>query len=106
MTPTNPKTDLHPSRQSHGVRRLQGPTDGAASRSSGPPPPPRTVDGARPGRAAATGVFEVRCKFPRHDGSGKHLANLRAHDARRHGRSLTAAVDLPLGSNGLPTKTG
>ncbi|KAI4971172.1 hypothetical protein ZWY2020_002086 [Hordeum vulgare] len=43
-----------------------------------------------PGRAAATGVFEVRCKFPRHDGSGKHLANLRAHDARRHGRSLTA----------------
>ncbi|KAI4967340.1 hypothetical protein ZWY2020_028346 [Hordeum vulgare] len=59
-----------------------------------------------PGRAAATGVFEVRRKFPRHDGSGKHLANLRAHDARRHGRSLAAAVDLPLGGNGLPTETG
>ncbi|KAM3192613.1 hypothetical protein ACQJBY_069680 [Aegilops geniculata] len=63
-----------------------------------------------PGRAAATGVFEVRRKFPRHAGSGpgggKHLAGLRAHDARRHGRSLAAAVDLPLGGNGLPTETG
>ncbi|KAE8805705.1 putative LRR receptor-like serine/threonine-protein kinase [Hordeum vulgare] len=59
-----------------------------------------------PGRAAATGVFEVRRKFPRHDGSGKHLANLRAHDARRHGRSLAAAVDLPLGGNALPYETG
>ncbi|KAE8785155.1 IQ domain-containing protein IQM2-like [Hordeum vulgare] len=47
MTPTSPKPDLHPSRRSHGVRRLQGPTDGAASRSSGPPPPPRAVGGAR-----------------------------------------------------------
>ena len=63
-----------------------------------------------PGRAAATGVFEVRRKFPRHHGGGagggKHLADLREHDARRHGRSLAAAVDLPLGGNGLPTETG
>ncbi|KAE8778555.1 transcription factor bHLH93-like [Hordeum vulgare] len=48
-----------------------------------------------PGRAAATGVFEVRRKFLRHDGSGQHLANLRAHDARRHGRSLSACKVEP-----------
>lgn len=62
-----------------------------------------------PGRAAATGVFEVRRKFPRHDGRGaggdEHLARLREHDGRRHGRRL-ASVDLPLGGNGLPTETG
>ena len=62
-----------------------------------------------PGRAAATGVFEVRRKFPRHDGrsSGgdEHLTALREHDGRRHGRHL-AAIDLPLGGNGLPTKAG
>ncbi|KAI4977151.1 hypothetical protein ZWY2020_050961 [Hordeum vulgare] len=48
-----------------------------------------------PGQAAATGVFEVRRKFLRHDGSGKHLANLRAHDVRRHGRSLGACKVEP-----------
>ncbi|CAM0945986.1 unnamed protein product [Alopecurus aequalis] len=62
-----------------------------------------------PGRAAATGVFEVRRKFPRYVGGGtggdEHLAALREHDGRRHGRRL-AAVDLPLGGNGLPTETG
>ncbi|XP_062223324.1 aspartic proteinase 36-like [Phragmites australis] len=62
-----------------------------------------------PAPAAATGVFRVRRKFPR-DGDaegveGEHLAALRRHDARRHGR-LLGAVDLPLGGVGLPTETG
>ncbi|KAF8689580.1 hypothetical protein HU200_041755 [Digitaria exilis] len=58
--------------------------------------------------AAATGVFRVRRKFPRHGGAGEveeHLAALRRHDGRRHGR-LLGAVDLPLGGVGLPTETG
>uniref|UniRef100_A0ACD5YPK1 Uncharacterized protein n=1 Tax=Avena sativa TaxID=4498 RepID=A0ACD5YPK1_AVESA len=63
-----------------------------------------------PGRAAATGVFEVRRKFLRHEGRGpggdEHLAALREHDGRRHGRRLLGSVDLPLGGNGLPTETG
>ena len=59
-----------------------------------------------PGRAAATGVFEVRRKFRRHDGGDAHLAALREHDGRRHGRFLLGSVDLPLGGNGLPTETG
>ncbi|KAJ1279088.1 hypothetical protein BS78_04G128700 [Paspalum vaginatum] len=57
--------------------------------------------------AAATGVFQVRRKFPRH-GTGdmeEHLGALRRHDVGRHGR-LLGAVDLPLGGNGLPTETG
>ena len=62
-----------------------------------------------PGRAASPGVFEVRRKFPRHEGRGpggdEHLAALREHDGRRHGRRL-GSVDLPLGGNGLPTETG
>jgi hypothetical protein len=63
-----------------------------------------------PGWAAATGVFEVRRKFPRHQGGGpggdEHLAALRKHDGRRHAGRLLGAVDLPLGGNGLPTETG
>uniref|UniRef100_K3YUI3 Peptidase A1 domain-containing protein n=1 Tax=Setaria italica TaxID=4555 RepID=K3YUI3_SETIT len=60
--------------------------------------------------AAATGVFRVRRKFPRHAGGAgeeaeEHLAALRRHDGRRHGR-LLGAVDLPLGGVGLPTETG
>jgi hypothetical protein len=51
----------------------------------------------------------VRRKFPRHEGKGaggdEHLAALREHDGRRHGR-LLAAVDLPLGGNGLLTEAG
>ncbi|WVZ75419.1 hypothetical protein U9M48_023470 [Paspalum notatum var. saurae] len=58
--------------------------------------------------AAATGVFQVRRKFPRHGAGGdieEHLAALRRHDVGRHGR-LLGAVDLPLGGDGLPTDTG
>jgi hypothetical protein len=64
-----------------------------------------------PPPAAATGVFRVRRKFPRHAGgtgeeaAEEHLAVLRRHDGRRHGR-LLGAVDLPLGGVGLPTETG
>jgi hypothetical protein len=61
-----------------------------------------------PAPAAATGVFRVRRKFARHGGAGEaeeHLAALRRHDGRRHGR-LLGAVDLPLGGVGLPTETG
>ncbi|KAI4374023.1 hypothetical protein MLD38_012071 [Melastoma candidum] len=47
-------------------------------------------------------VFRVRHKFGGRDGA---LAALRAHDARRHRRFLTA-VDLPLGGNGHPSGTG
>ncbi|NP_001149953.1 Aspartic proteinase-like protein 2 precursor [Zea mays] len=59
------------------------------------------------GCASATGVFQVRRKFPRHGGRGvaEHLAALRRHDANRHGR-LLGAVDLALGGVGLPTDTG
>ncbi|KAL6634338.1 hypothetical protein ACP70R_027009 [Stipagrostis hirtigluma subsp. patula] len=57
--------------------------------------------------AAATGVFRVRRKFQRDNAGGEegHLAALRRHDVRRHGRML-GAVDLPLGGLGLPTETG
>ena len=51
--------------------------------------------------ASANVVFKVKHKF----GAGeRNLAALKAHDDRRHGRSL-AAVDLPLGGNGSPTDT-
>ena len=51
--------------------------------------------------ASANVVFKVKHKF----GAGeRNLAALKAHDDRRHGRSL-AAVDLPLGGNGRPTDT-
>ncbi|TVU02779.1 hypothetical protein EJB05_51708 [Eragrostis curvula] len=66
---------------------------------------------ALPALAPATSVFQVRRKFPRHAGvedeeaAEDHLAKLRRHDARRHGR-LLGAVDLPLGGIGLPTETG
>ncbi|GJN21054.1 hypothetical protein PR202_gb08500 [Eleusine coracana subsp. coracana] len=64
---------------------------------------------ALPELAPATGVFQVRRKFPRHAAAGEdaegHLAALRRHDARRHGR-LLGEVDLPLGGIGLPTETG
>ncbi|GFZ14542.1 eukaryotic aspartyl protease family protein [Actinidia rufa] len=50
---------------------------------------------------SANVVFKVKHKF----GAGERsLAALKAHDDRRHGRSL-AAVDLPLGGNGRPTDT-
>jgi hypothetical protein len=51
---------------------------------------------------AATGVFQVRRKFPN---GGGNIAALRAHDGHRHGR-LLAAADVPLGGLGLPTDTG
>ncbi|CAN6242189.1 unnamed protein product [Urochloa humidicola] len=56
-----------------------------------------------PAAARATGVFQVRRKFP--TGGGGNIAALRAHDGRRHGR-LLAAADVPLGGLGLPTDTG
>lgn len=54
--------------------------------------------------AAATGVFQVRRKFPAGGAGGNITAHL-AHDGNRRGR-LLAAVDLPLGGLGLPTDTG
>ncbi|CAD6264909.1 unnamed protein product [Miscanthus lutarioriparius] len=82
-----------------------------------PPPPQRAalllaalllaVAGSASG-ATATGVFQVRRKFPVGVGGGAAGANisaLRAHDGTRHGR-LLAAADLPLGGLGLPTDTG
>ncbi|KAH7839589.1 hypothetical protein Vadar_006067 [Vaccinium darrowii] len=48
---------------------------------------------------SANFVFNVKHKFEARD---RTLAALKAHDDRRHGRSL-AAVDLPLGGNGSPT---
>ncbi|PWZ25835.1 Aspartic proteinase-like protein 2 [Zea mays] len=59
-------------------------------------------------RAAATGLFQVRRKFPRHGGGDvveHRLAALLRHDMGRNGR-LLGAVDLPLGGVGLPTATG
>lgn len=47
-------------------------------------------------------VFNVKHKFEARE--RRSLAALKAHDDRRHGRSL-AAVDLPLGGNGSPTDT-
>ena len=60
------------------------------------------------GCASATGVFQVRRKFPRHGGGDvveHRLAALLRHDMGRNGR-LLGAVDLPLGGVGLPTATG
>ncbi|KAA8533405.1 hypothetical protein F0562_031161 [Nyssa sinensis] len=50
---------------------------------------------------SANVVFEVQHKFA---GRERSLAALKAHDARRHGRFLSA-VDIPLGGNGHPTET-
>ncbi|KAK8944049.1 Aspartic proteinase-like protein 2 [Platanthera guangdongensis] len=55
---------------------------------------------------STSGVFRVQRKY-----TGRtHISDLRAHDARRHGRILSSsaagAVDIPLGGIGLPTKTG
>lgn len=47
-------------------------------------------------------IFRVQNKFK---GRERSLNALRAHDARRHGR-LLSAVDLFLGGNGSPTATG
>ncbi|XP_073117886.1 aspartic proteinase 36 isoform X3 [Elaeis guineensis] len=52
--------------------------------------------------AHATGVFHVRHKYLHRK---RAIADLRAHDARRHGRILSA-IDLPIGGVGLPTDTG
>ncbi|XP_058216287.1 aspartic proteinase 36 isoform X2 [Rhododendron vialii] len=51
---------------------------------------------------SANVVFNVKHKFEARE--RRSLAALKAHDDRRHGRSL-AAVDLPLGGNGSPTDT-
>nr|AJA74402.1 aspartic protease [Cicer arietinum] len=47
-------------------------------------------------------VFPVQRKFK---GPHESLDAIKAHDARRHGRFLSA-VDVPLGGNGLPSSTG
>ncbi|KAI6684359.1 hypothetical protein NL676_030272 [Syzygium grande] len=47
-------------------------------------------------------VLEVRRRF---EGRRERLGDMRSHDARRHGR-LLSAVDLPLGGKGAPTDTG
>ncbi|XP_057960941.1 aspartic proteinase 36 [Malania oleifera] len=52
--------------------------------------------------ASANVVFNVRHKFA---GRQRSLVELRAHDHRRHGRSLSA-VDLSIGGNGHPSETG
>lgn len=50
---------------------------------------------------SGNGIFKVQHKF-----FGRRMVEeLRAHDARRHGR-LLSAVDLPMGGVGLPTSTG
>ncbi|KAG5549617.1 hypothetical protein RHGRI_014807 [Rhododendron griersonianum] len=51
---------------------------------------------------SANVVINVKHKFEARE--RRSLAALKAHDDRRHGRSL-AAVDLPLGGNGSPTDT-
>ncbi|KAG0456538.1 hypothetical protein HPP92_024326 [Vanilla planifolia] len=56
---------------------------------------------------SATGVFRVQRKF---SGRVHRIADLRAHDARRHGRILAGSssgvVDVPIGGIGLPTDSG
>lgn len=47
-------------------------------------------------------VFPVQHKFK---GRGNSLNAIKAHDARRRGRFLSA-VDLNLGGNGQPSETG
>ncbi|KAL6965996.1 hypothetical protein U1Q18_046715 [Sarracenia purpurea var. burkii] len=54
-----------------------------------------------PNLASANIVLKVQHKFAARE---RTLAELKAHDDRRHGRRL-AAVDLPLGGNGSPTGT-
>lgn len=51
---------------------------------------------------SANYVFPVEYKFK---GKPRSLSALRAHDARRHGRILSA-VDLQLGGNGQPSEIG
>ncbi|KAL2941490.1 Aspartic proteinase-like protein 2 [Bienertia sinuspersici] len=46
--------------------------------------------------------FKVEHKYK---GGKRNLRDLRAHDARRHGRML-ATIDLPLGGNGQPSDAG
>ncbi|KAM0935782.1 putative nepenthesin [Dioscorea sansibarensis] len=50
---------------------------------------------------SGNGVFKVQHKFF----GRRRVEELRAHDARRHGRFLSAA-DLPMGGVGVPTSTG
>lgn len=47
-------------------------------------------------------IFKVQHKFA---GRERTLAALKAHDAHRH-RRILSAVDLPLGGNGSPTVAG
>ncbi|KAI0492736.1 hypothetical protein KFK09_027012 [Dendrobium nobile] len=55
---------------------------------------------------SGTGVFRVQRKYT----DRTHIADLRAHDVRRHGRFLSSgaagAIDIPLGGIGVPTETG
>uniref|UniRef100_A0A7N0U6Q9 Peptidase A1 domain-containing protein n=1 Tax=Kalanchoe fedtschenkoi TaxID=63787 RepID=A0A7N0U6Q9_KALFE len=51
---------------------------------------------------SANMVLDVKHKF---GGRSRGLGELRAHDARRHAR-LLSAIDLPLGGNGLPSEAG
>ncbi|KAK8938166.1 hypothetical protein KSP40_PGU010290 [Platanthera guangdongensis] len=53
------------------------------------------------GRASV--VFKVQRRY---SGRVHTIADLRAHDVRRHGRILSGAVDFPLGGIGLPTSSG
>lgn len=50
-------------------------------------------------------VFRVEHKFKGRRAGSMNLSKFRAHDARRHGRTL-AAVDVPLGGDGNPSDTG
>ncbi|CAN1345362.1 Aspartic proteinase 36, partial [Linum perenne] len=52
--------------------------------------------------SSANLAFQVHHKFA---GAERKLSALRAHDLHRHGRHL-AAVDIPLGGNGIPVKAG
>ncbi|XP_020577910.1 aspartic proteinase-like protein 2 isoform X2 [Phalaenopsis equestris] len=58
------------------------------------------------GLGSGNGVFRVQRKYSEQS----HIADLRAHDVRRHGRILSSvaagAVDIPLGGIGVPTETG
>ncbi|KAE9621983.1 putative aspartic peptidase A1 family [Lupinus albus] len=47
-------------------------------------------------------VLPVQRKFKV---SHKNLTEIKAHDTRRHGRFLST-VDIEIGGNGLPSKTG
>ncbi|KAL4193063.1 hypothetical protein AMTRI_Chr06g197470 [Amborella trichopoda] len=54
------------------------------------------------GGSCSPGVLRVQHKFK---GLGKNLTELKSHDARRHGRILSA-IDVHLGGDGDPTNTG